>query len=310
MDEELERFKRGIKLHEYAASLGYELDPRETSKRETVLRRGADKISVRMDSDGHYVYYSFRDENDHGTILDFVMGRQGKNFGEARKVLRVWTSTAKPLSVFQHLEAAPRGDREAVMAEYKAMKPLIWHDYLEKERALPRPVLLAPRFKGRIRVDARANAIFPHEDEDGLCGFEKRNRNFKGFADLGEKGLWTSNVFPEDRRLVIGESAIDCISHAALFPCAHARYASIAGGLNPKQPGLILCACKAMSAGSEVVTITHDDFDGERYASIIKEMAVQVSLPFSIHRPEGVKDWNDALKAKVLSSFPAVRGVL
>ena len=70
------------------------------------------------------------------------------------------------------------------------------------------------------------NAIFPHEDEHGLCGFEKRNRNFKGFADLGEKGLWTSNVFPEDRRLVIGESAIDCISHAALFPCAHARYAS------------------------------------------------------------------------------------
>ena len=51
MDEELERFKR-LKLHEYAASLGYELDARETSKRETVMRRDGDKISIRMDADG------------------------------------------------------------------------------------------------------------------------------------------------------------------------------------------------------------------------------------------------------------------
>src|ERR1039458_1228916 len=48
MDEELERFKR-LKLHEYAASLGYELDARETSKRETVMRKDGDKISIRMD---------------------------------------------------------------------------------------------------------------------------------------------------------------------------------------------------------------------------------------------------------------------
>ena len=68
MDEELERFKR-LKLHEYAASLGYKLDARETSKRETVMRKDGDKISIRMDADGHYVFYSFRDEGDHGTIL-------------------------------------------------------------------------------------------------------------------------------------------------------------------------------------------------------------------------------------------------
>ena len=80
-----------------------------------------------------------------------------------------------------------------------------------------------------------------------------------------------------------------------------------AGGLNPKQPSLILCACKALSAGSEVVTITHDDFDGKRYASVIKEMAIEAFLACSFHRPEGVKDWNDALKAKSLCSFPAVR---
>ena len=55
MDEELERFKR-LKLHEYAASLGYELDARETSRRETIMRKDGDKISIRMDADGHYVF--------------------------------------------------------------------------------------------------------------------------------------------------------------------------------------------------------------------------------------------------------------
>ena len=140
-----------------------------------------------------------------------------------------------------------------------------------------------------------------------LCGFEKRNRNFKGFGDLGEKGLWTSNGFPEDRRLVIGESALDCISYEVLFPCG--RYASIAGGLNPKQPDLILQACEAMPAGSEVVSITHGDAEGERYAEVIRERAVAASLPFRVHRLEGVKDWNDVLKASEpgVHSFPAGR---
>src|ERR1035438_6319951 len=126
MDEELERFKR-LKLHEYAASLGYELDARETSKRETVMRKDGDKISIRVDADGHYVFYSFRDEGDHGTILDFVMRRQGKNFGEARKVLRSWIGTPR-VTLFQRLEAAARGNREAVAAEYRAAKELRWHD--------------------------------------------------------------------------------------------------------------------------------------------------------------------------------------
>jgi hypothetical protein len=303
MDEELERFKR-LKLHEYAAALGYTLDARETSRRETIMRKGDDKISIRMDADGHYVFYSFRNEADHGTILDFVMRRQGKNFGQARKVLRGW-SAAAPIAIFQELEAAPRGDREAVAAEYKGMKELRWHDYLEQDRGLPRPILVSPRFRGCIRVDGRANAIFPHADEEGLCGFEKRNRTFKGFADLGEKGLWQSNGFGEDRRLVIGESAIDCISYEVLFPGG--RYVSIAGGLNPKQPALILRACQAMAADSEVVSITHGDAEGDRYAGVIAEMASAASLPFRIHRPEDIKDWNDVLTGSDprLHSFPA-----
>jgi Protein of unknown function (DUF3991)/Toprim-like len=306
MDEELERFKRDIKLHEYAASIGYELDKSDSTRKELVLRQGDDKISIRKDMDGHYVYYSFRDPGDHGTVLDFVMRRQGKNFGESRRVLRIYAGTVRPssLPVYEHLEPSPRFDRQAVQKAWEVAKDLRWHDYLEQDRSLPRRLLLAPRFKG-LRVDARGNALFPHFDEEGLCGFEKRNRSFKGFADLGEKGLWTSACAPGDQSLVIGESAIDCISHACLFQ-SPARYASIAGGMSEKQPVLIAAAVAALPPGAEVVCITHDDPDGNRYAEAIRE--VSVAGRFRIHRPAGVKDWNDVLTSESgLHSFPAGR---
>jgi len=139
MDEELERFKRDIRLHEYAAHLGYELDKQESSRRKIVMRRGGDKISIRLDADGHYIFYSFRDTKDNGTIIDFVMRRQDKNMGEARKALRIWTGTER-IPLYEPLEPQLRFDRNAVMAEYKAMKDLRWHDWLENERAPPRPL--------------------------------------------------------------------------------------------------------------------------------------------------------------------------
>jgi hypothetical protein len=87
-----------------------------------------------------------------------------------------------------------------------------------------------------------------------------------------------------------------------LFPAYDARYASIAGGLNPEQPALIAKVREELA----VVCITHPDKDGDYFASVIREAAG--SLPFSIHRPETVKDWNDELRRLEvpLHSFPAV----
>ncbi|MCA2971462.1 MAG: DUF3991 and TOPRIM domain-containing protein [Brevundimonas sp.] len=307
-DDELERFKSDIALHEYAAHVGYELDKAENGRREMVMRHGSDKISIRKDADGHYVFYSFRDASDHGTIIDFVMSRQSKNMGETRKVLRLWSGTDR-LPLYEPLEAAPKFDRDLVQAEFAKAKPLGWHDYLENERKIPRSVLTSTRFKGCLRVDRRGNVIFPHADAEGICGFEKRNRGFKGFADLGQKALWRSVGLGGDSVLVIAEGTIDCLSHAALFPSAATRYASFAGGLSELQEALIAEECRRMPPGSEIVSITHPDAEGERYNEVIPLAAG--SLPFRVHRPDGVKDWNDALRARhgpasEAISFPAV----
>jgi hypothetical protein len=52
-DMELESFKREIDLREFAVSLGYEMDRRESWRGSTVLRRGADKIVVKRNFNGH-----------------------------------------------------------------------------------------------------------------------------------------------------------------------------------------------------------------------------------------------------------------
>src|ERR1017187_4809146 len=89
--------------------------------------------------------------------------------------------------------------------------------------------MFSERFAGRIRADAHGNAVFPHFDEQGLCGYELKNRNFTGFAKGGEKGLWFSHTKSDDDRLVFCESAINALSYAVLHPAEHSRYASIGG---------------------------------------------------------------------------------
>ena len=57
-DIELDAFKREIDLRQFAVSLGYAIDRRESWRGSTVLRRGADKIVVKRNGNGHYVMCS------------------------------------------------------------------------------------------------------------------------------------------------------------------------------------------------------------------------------------------------------------
>jgi len=57
MDEELARFKTEADLRQVAAGVGFAVDARESSRRETVMRRG--------------VYYTFSDTKNNGTGYRF-----------------------------------------------------------------------------------------------------------------------------------------------------------------------------------------------------------------------------------------------
>jgi len=89
-DTELDAFKREIDLRQFAFSLGYEMDRHESWRGSTVLRRGADKIVVKRNGNGHYVFFSVRDDRDNGSIIDFLQRRQNLSLGAVRQMLRPW----------------------------------------------------------------------------------------------------------------------------------------------------------------------------------------------------------------------------
>jgi Protein of unknown function (DUF3991) len=224
MDTELEDFKSRIDLREYATALGYELDRRESSRSSSIMRHAGDKIVIKRNPNGHFVYFSVRDDADNGSVIDFAQRRKRLNLGQVRKELRPWIGRApSPLPLFSKLETSAK-DRSAVERAYSRLPIAARHPYFEKERCLPAALLGSPRFAGRIRIDDHGAAVFPHFDEFGLCGFELKNKGFTGFAKGGEKGLWESRDQDGDTAIVFAESAIDALSHAALFPALSARY--------------------------------------------------------------------------------------
>jgi hypothetical protein len=308
-DIELEVFKREIDLRQFAASFGYEMDRRESWRGSTVLRRGGDKIVVKRNRNGHYVFFSVRDDSDHGTIIDFLQRRRHLTLGAVRQTLRPWIGqslTAVPL--FPKL-APTCPDRMRVETEYRRMAKPLRHSYLEQVRCVPATLLGAPRFAGRFRIDNRGNVIFPHFDGAGLCGYEIKNQHFTGFASGGQKGLWLSHCRRHDRRLVLAESAIDALSHAALFPDAadQTRYASLAGNPNARQFRLLQLTIVRLPDSSEIVAAFDADEAGRGLVNMLRLAAAGVAtatgrtdLTFKAHLPtqEG-DDWNQVLQRDI-----------
>jgi len=202
-------------------------------------------------------------------------------------------------------------DRARVLLELARMKPLAGSRYLQEERKISAALLRAARFAGRLKVDVRGNAIFPHADQDGPCGYEIKNRNFTGFAKGGDKGLWFSAARAGDTVLVIAESGIDALSYAALHPDEAARYASTGGTMNPSQPALIRYAIGRMGQGARVVIATDNDAPGRALADQIEAIAREAGredLRIVRDLPEGEgSDWNDVLRAGPSDYAPELR---
>lgn len=308
-EDELERFKTGINLAEYAESQGYQVDRKESSRASTVMRQGGDKIVVATDQDGHGIYFSVRDDADHGSIIDFVQRRQGLNIGQARKALRPWldapsdSPSHRPKAKRKPEAERPRkpepstADRQRVLAVWMAMTPAEGlHPYLENERKLSRATLADPRFIGMVRRDARGNAVFPHYDRQGLAGYELKNDGFTGFGKHGIKAIWHSANLATAPRVVIVESAIDAMSHTQATGDRETAYVSTGGSMSEHQRDLVRgVLAKATARGAEVILATDRDEAGRKLAQEVACLA-PAGARLSRIEPANGKDWNDQLR--------------
>jgi Protein of unknown function (DUF3991)/Toprim-like len=311
MDEELDRFKQ-LDLRQYAASIGYTVDRRASSAGNTVMRRDHDKIIISRKPDGHYTYWSPRDEHHKGTIIDLVGRLKGLNLGGIRKELRAWMGEPGSALPFGPALSKTVKDVEAVRRRYASMLVADRHSYLEVERCIPSQLLQHPRWAGRIRVDRYGAAVFAHVGaDDKICGYELKNRGgFTGFASGGRKGIFISNRFAEDRRLVVTESGIDALSYSALFGDLQiARYASIGGKPTPAQRAIVRAAMVDMPRGSEIVAATDADQSGADLANELRQIfddCARADLSFRREVPEGgAKDWNVILQRRARGYAPS-----
>lgn len=304
-DAELDRFKREIHLVEYAVrECGYKRIGRESCRSAQVLRHPGtdDKVVVSRDRDDHWIYFSVRDRADNGSIVDFVQRRQQKNLGEVRKELRDWLRVPRPERSSEEFPEVARvqKDRHAVAMAYAAAADVRNSEYLNS-RGLRPETLAEPRFAGTWKEDSRKNVLFVHRDEEGVVGFEIKNRGFTAFATGGTKTVWTSSPQGTVEKLVVAESAIDALSYHQLHAKENARtrYVSTAGTTGPETLAALDQLLAGMGPRSAVVIAADADRGGDELYRNVEALARPYpQLSCARHSPDPAlgKDWNAVLE--------------
>ena len=264
-----------------------------------------DKIIIATGEDGHAVFFSVH-ANASGSVIDFIMHREGGNLGYARKTLRAYVPSSFPTAPAPHIPKPNpiTHDRAALITQWHRMRPYAG-GYLES-RGLTAATLAA--FAERIRIDERGNTVFRHDDREGLTGWEIKNKGFTGFASGGRKALFACRVDAprevDPPRLIVAESALDAMSYYQLNP-SPALVLSFGGGLSPEQE-ILLRQVLTKYPTTKIVTATDADVQGDRYAAMIEAIRPDA---IRARPPTGTgKDWNDALprtgQAQLLNLSP------
>lgn len=296
---DVDRLKTEIDLLAVASEYGYRLNKRKSTANSIHLKSDADSLVVKRDGDGRWVYFNVHDGNDKGSIIDFIMYRKsGVDFYEAVNWIEeeYFGRVIDTPEEFIGVSVSPvKKDRDGVVRLFLAMRPLEQSVYLNG-RGISDSILKSNRFYRSVYEDSFRNVVFPHFDELGVCGFEKRNRNFKGFPKGGTKSLWLSNRLKSDSTMIIVESGIDALSHYALFKTQKTRYLSIGGEPSPAAWVLIgKIINKYYQAGGKIVSGVDNDDGG---FSLDEKLRALAATPITRSLPKN-DDWNEMLKLKL-----------
>ncbi len=296
-NDELQNFKRRTDLVQLAESYGYLVVRKESCRSSIVMKNeaNASKIIVANAEDGHGIFFEVHGDAK-GSAIDFVMYREGCTLGTARKVLREWLGQPRPEPVREYIKPPlVKNNRASLAAEWHKMRDYDG-DYL-KSRGLSTDTI--KDFSHHMKMDTRGNVCFRHDDENGLSGWETKNRGFTGFSGGGKKALFMCNTCPsaeEPTRIVITEAAIDAMSYAQLSN-KPALYVSLSGTASDAQRELLAKLFDKYPRAT-VVTATDADAQGEKYAMMIHAMcpnALRVRPKSAEYPGVPYKDWNDLL---------------
>jgi hypothetical protein len=285
----------------------WRLDRAESSRRSLKYRRGEGEIVI-VNHAGRGWWDPLSDrKGDIFTLVRYL--EPGLNFADARRVLRGFVGIAPVFP--ETLRARREWTSPVAVADRWARRPPLspgspaWR-YLTERRGLTETILVAACAADAIREGPRGSAWFAHRDGVGrLSGIEMRGADYRKFSAGGEKTLFRLPGGPGRlSRVAVCEAAIDALSLAAIERLRRdTLYAATAGGMGPATIAALQHLLHELSADPAGLLIAATDADtaGRRYAARLQEMAMQAGVRFdAILPPDGLNDWNDALRAPTL----------
>jgi Toprim-like/Protein of unknown function (DUF3991) len=283
----------------------WRLDRAESSRRSLKYRRGEGEIVI-VNHAGRGWWDPLSDrKGDIFTLVRYL--EPGLNFADARRVLRGFVGIAPVFP--ETLRARREWTSPVAVADRWARRPPLspgspaWL-YLTQRRGLTETTLVAACAADAIREGPRGSAWFAHRDGVGrLSGIEMRGADYRKFSAGGEKTLFRLPGGPGPLpRIAVCEAAIDTLSLAAIERGRDdTLYVATAGGMGPGTVAALqrLLQGVATEQAGLLIAATDADTAGRRYAARLREMATQAAVRFdAILPPDGLNDWNDALRAQ------------
>ncbi len=305
-NEENERLKASVSCAALLERLPpvWRLDRAESTRRSLKYRRGPGEIVIVTHGGRGWWDPLSEAKGDVFTLVQHL--DRGLTFAGACRVLRGLAGIVpvSPAAVRARRMATP----DVPVERRWARRPLLSHGsaawrYLAGPRGLPGSVLVAARITDAVREGPQGSAWFAHRDSAGrLTGIEMRGPAWRGFSAGGSKTLFRlpggAGLLP---RIAVCEAAIDALSLAAIEGARRdTLYAATAGGIGPATEAALRQVLHGLSADPAGVLIAATDADtaGRRYAARLQDMAAATGVRFdTILPPDGLKDWNDTLRA-------------
>lgn len=303
-ESELLKFKTDINLAEFATYYGFSIDFEKCTKaniqreKNIVLKNGRDTILVSRDHTWKF-WDTSRDKLTHtdvgGDIISFVQWQKpGLNIGQVRKVLRDYSGSTPPAPIQQTKTKEPEKNISAVRTFISQRKPSQSSTYLEG-RGITKETITHPLFNNRILAGFNGAVIFPHHDAAGLCGYEYRGPDIRGFSKEGIKGLWYSQIPKNLERIFFTESSIEALSHYQLNAPENVAYFSAGGNWTPETGQLIQRVMKKYG-DAQIVAAFNNDNGGLTQTNKLELLAKEIGKIVYRELPKSKgHDWNQEL---------------
>jgi hypothetical protein len=305
-DAEIEWLKAGVSCAVLLERLPppWRLDRAESTRHSLKYRRGEAEILI-VNHDGRGWWDPLSDRK--GDIFTLVQHLDPElSFGAARRLLRDFVGIAPTFPEAVRTRRT-RASSLSVVQRWERCQPLshgspAWL-YLARQRGLPERILVAAHAADALREGPHGSAWFAHRDGAGLLtGIEMRGPAWRNFSAGGGKTLFRLPGGPGHlTRVAVCEAAIDALSLAAIEGDRRdTLYAATAGGMGPATIAALqqLLLDLMTDPAGLLIAATDADTAGRRCATRLAGMATEAGVRFdTILPPDGLNDWNDALRA-------------